>query len=137
MKNINAYLVAIALVGGLFMGYTITKDLMSNNSLGASSGFGDGVRLVSPTHTGVTLGPTTSTLILAVDTGYIYGQVCNATSTAGSFAYLAVGADAASSTGITVAPNTCWPADGTRVLLGGRLEGTATNAGTPVTLIYE
>lgn len=129
MKNINIYLIALILVLGLWLGYTITSETYSN--VFGSAQVGESLKLISPTHGSTSLSAATSTEILAVDTGYTYGRFCNASST--GVAYLAIGADAASSTGIYLAPQSCWPEDGAKILLGGRLEGTANGA---VTLIH-
>lgn len=131
MKNSTIIITAIVALSFLGVGFYITKELPSY--LGAT-GNTEALFLQTPTHSSASLVPATSTLILAADTGYVYGRFCNTHAT--NNVWLAVGADAASSTGVYVAPTTCWPEDGAKVLLGGRLEGTA-SATTTVVYIYE
>jgi len=133
MKNSTIVIVSVFALAFLFVGHFITTQTPALQNFGAT-GYVDSVKLVSPTHGSTELVPATSTLILSVDIGYVYGRFCNTHAT--NDVWLAVGADAASSTGIYVAPDTCWPEDGTKVLLGGRLEGTA-SATTTLSHIYE
>lgn len=126
----------MAIVAGIIIGVLLVPILTpaQPQKLGDASGYTPPI--TSATNATVTLAPSTSTLILAASGGRQAATICNATTTAGSYVFVSVGATAAANQGTLIAPGNCYSLRASNSLFTGALYGYPSVTTTTVSLTY-